>query len=111
MKFGLLFRIIRQRFWLILTIFLITAGTAAVASFTMKKVYSSAVTLFVDIKSTDPITGENTYSAQSVQNYLTTQVSVIMSERVAGAVIDKLGLLKRRMVHRQMAKRQSEAAE
>lgn len=98
MKFGLLFRIIRQRFWLIMMIFLITAGTAAVVSYTMQKVYGSKATLFVDIKSTDPITGENTYSAQSVQNYLTTQVSVILSEKVAGNVVDRLGLLDDPMV-------------
>lgn len=93
MKFGLLFRIIRQRFWLIMMIFLVTAGTAAVASYTMQKVYASKAVLFVDIKSTDPVTGDNVYSAQSVQNYLTTQVSVITSEKVAGAVVDKLGMV------------------
>lgn len=93
MQFGLLFRIIRQRFWLIFTILVITTASAAVASFTMKKVYKAASTLFVDVKSTDPVTGANIYSNQSVQNYLTTQVSVITSKKVAFDAVERIGIL------------------
>lgn len=92
MQFGLLFRIIRQRLWLVLTILGLTVATAAIASLTLTKVYTASATLFVDVKSIDPITGANLYPAQSVQNYLTTQVSLITSTKVAGDAVDTLGL-------------------
>ncbi len=93
MQFGLLFRIIRQRFWLIFSILAVTVASAAIASFTMEKIYSASSTLFVDVKSTDPVTGENVYTTQTTQNYLTTQVSVITSKSVAYAAVERLGLL------------------
>lgn len=93
MQFGLLFRIIRQRLLLILTITALTMGSAAIASFLMQKVYTASATLFVDVKSTDPVTGEGVFTPQNVQNILNTQVSVITSARVANEVVDTLGLL------------------
>ncbi|MFK7965136.1 MAG: Wzz/FepE/Etk N-terminal domain-containing protein [Burkholderiaceae bacterium] len=93
MQFGLLFRIIRQRLLLILAITAVTVASAAVASFLMEKIYTASATLFVDVKSTDPVTGEGVFTPQNVQNILNTQVSVITSSRVANEVVDGLGLL------------------
>ncbi len=93
MQFGLLFRIIRQRFWLVMAIFAVTVATAAFASFTLTKIYSASATLFVDIKSIDPVTGTNIYPAQTVQNYLTTQVSLITSRKVAIDAVERLAVL------------------
>ncbi len=93
MQLGLLFRIIRQRFWLVMTILALTVLTATIASFSLRKVYTASSTLFVDIKSIDPVTGTSIYPAQSVQNYLTTQVSVITSRSIAIEAVESLKIL------------------
>lgn len=95
MHLGMFFRILRARWALILAILGITLGTAAIASFTMPKVYSPTAVMFVDVKALDPVLGGAVNSPQSVRSTLATQVEIIKSDRVIHGVIRQLGLDKR----------------
>ena len=92
MQLGLLFRIIRSRFLLILTIFAVTVAAAIVGSLMISKRYSSTTELHVDVRSIDPVTGAAVFSQQTPQQYLATQIDILKSERVLQRVIASLGL-------------------
>lgn len=92
MQLGLFFRILQSRFWLIISILLITLASAAAASFLMPKVYSPSTVLFVDVKATDPVLGGAVHSPQTVRGVLATQVEIVQSDRVVHGVIKELGL-------------------
>lgn len=92
MDVGRFFRIIRSRAGLILTIFLLTVATTAAVSFLMPKRYFASTTLMIDLKSTDPVLGNQVMTPQTVAGYLSTQVDVIKSDRVIQRVIDELKL-------------------
>lgn len=95
MHLGQFLRILRSRFWLVVSIFAITLASVAVASYTMKKVYAPSTVLVVDVKSLDPVLGGAVHSPQSVRGVLATQVEIIQSDRVVHGVIRELGLDKR----------------
>lgn len=92
MQLGLLFRIIRSRFFLILGIVAVTMAASIAGSLLISKRYSSTTELHVDLRSVDPVTGAAVYSQQTPQQYLATQIDVIKSERVVQRVISQLNL-------------------
>ena len=92
MEFGQLFRILKSRFWLVVSIFLITLCTAIGASMLITKRYSAQTALFIDIPSTDPVLGGAVMNPQSVIGYLSTQSDIIRSDRVVKKVIAALAL-------------------
>lgn len=95
MHLGQFLRILRYRFGLIVSILAVTLASAAVASFTMQKVYSPSAVLFVDVKALDPVLGGAVHSPQSVRGVLATQVEIVQSDRVVHGVIRSLGLDRR----------------
>lgn len=92
MQIGLLFRILRSRFWLIAAVIAITTSAALVGSLIVKKRYSATADLHVDVRAIDPVSGQAVYTQQSPQQYLATQVDIIKSERVIDKVIATLDL-------------------
>lgn len=98
MQFGLFFRILRSRFWLVASILLATLASTAVGTYLAPKIYSPSTVVFVDVKSLDPVLGGAVHSPQSVRGVLATQVEIIESERVMHGVIRELGLDKRQDV-------------
>jgi len=92
MQLGLIFRVIRARLWLILSIFFVTVLSAGIASVVLPKVYSPSTVLFVDVKSLDPVLGGAVNSPQTVRSQLASQVEIIRSDRVVHAVIGAIGL-------------------
>lgn len=95
MRFGLFLRILKARSGLIVSILLLTLGSAAVASFLMARIYSPSAVLFVDVKSLDPVLGGAVHTPQSVRGVLATQAEIVQSDRVVHAVIRELGLDRR----------------
>lgn len=92
MNVGLLLRILRSRYRLILVILTVTVVSVLIASFTMSKVYTSEVVLFVDVKSMDPVLGGAVHSPQTVRGVLATQAEIVKSDRVVHAVVREIGL-------------------
>lgn len=91
MRFGLIFEILRSRFWLILSVLLVTLGTALAASLTMSKKYEASAVLLVDVSLFDQVSGTTVYSQQTVRNQLATQIELITSDAVVRRVVERLG--------------------
>jgi len=83
--------ILRARWWVAMLAFLITVGTTLGVSMILPKSYTSSVSLVVDAKSKDPITGA-LLPSQLLPGYLATQVDIIRSQNVALRVVDTLKL-------------------
>ena len=93
MVLGQLFRVVRARFKLVATIFLVTLLTTIAVSLIITKKYTAATTIVVDMRGTDPVLGGAVATPYTIQSYLSTQTDIIRSERVVGKVIDTLGLM------------------
>lgn len=78
--------ILRARWMLALSVFLIALGVAAALTFALPKKYSATTSLVLDIKSPDPIAGV-LYPAMTMPSYMATQVDIIESDRVALRVV------------------------
>jgi len=91
MNFTQFLLILRAR-WLVATLALaVTVATTLVVSLVLPKSYTASVSLLVDSKSKDPITGMMLPS-QLLPGYLATQVDIIQSQNVALRVVDGLKL-------------------
>jgi chain length determinant protein EpsF len=91
MNFTQFLLILRAR-WLVAALALaVTVATTLVVSLILPKSYTSTVSLVVDSKSKDPITGMMLPS-QLLPGYLATQVDIIQSQNVALRVVDGLKL-------------------
>lgn len=111
MHLGILIRIFRSHALLIFSILAITMLSAIAGSFLIDKVYKSSTELHVDVRSSDPITGQPIYTQQSPQQYLATQVEIIKSERVIRRVIDSLGLANHPLMQRIWAEKYDSAGD
>ncbi|MEW6676732.1 MAG: chain length determinant protein EpsF [Pseudomonadota bacterium] len=91
MNFTQFLLILRAR-WLVATLALaVTVATTLVVSLILPKNYTATVSLVVDSKSKDPVTGIMLPS-QLLPGYLATQVDIIQSQNVALRVVDGLKL-------------------
>ncbi len=91
MNFSQFLLILKAR-WLVAALALgVTVATTLVVSLILPKNYSASVSLVVDSKAKDPITG-TMLPMQLLPGYLATQVDIIQSQNVALKVIDGLKL-------------------
>ncbi len=91
MNFSQFLLILKAR-WLVAVLALgITVATTLVVSLLLPKNYTASVSLVVDSKAKDPITGA-LLPMQLLPSYLATQVDIIKSQNVALKVVDGLKL-------------------
>ncbi len=91
MNFSQFLLILKAR-WLVATLALaVTVATTLVVSLILPKNFTGTVTLVVDSKSKDPVSGV-LYPSQLLPGYLATQVDIIKSQNVALKVVDGLKL-------------------
>lgn len=83
--------ILRARRWLVIGVTFATIGIALALSFLLPPRYVATVSLVVDTKSTDPVSGA-LMPVQLLPTYVATQVDVIASHNVALKVVDRLKL-------------------
>jgi len=91
MKLTQLLRICWARKWLFALVFCAIVGAAAAVSLLTEKSYVAVVSVMVDAKNTDPVTGA-VLPPQLQSSVQATQVDVISSHNVALKVVEKLGL-------------------
>jgi chain length determinant protein EpsF len=97
MSFTQFLLILKAR-WLVATLTLVvTVATTVAVSLMLPKSYTASVTVVVDPKSKDPITGAM-LPTQLLPGYLATQVDIINSRNVALRVVDALKLTEIRSV-------------
>jgi len=83
--------ILKARWKIILSIFSTVVVLVIALSLILPKQYTASASVLVDVKSTDPIYGPM-IQAQLMPGYMTTQVDIITSDRVAQRVVRMLGL-------------------
>jgi polysaccharide biosynthesis transport protein len=83
--------ILRARLWLVLAVMCGVIALAGTASVALPKRYVAAVSLVVDTKAADPLTGA-LLPLQMLPGYLSTQLDIIKSHSVALKVVDRLRL-------------------
>ena len=82
MSFNQLLTILKARKLVALGVFLFTVVVTLVVSLILPKQYTAEAEVIVDVKSPDPIMGM-VLPAMSLPAYMSTQLEVIGSERVA----------------------------
>lgn len=89
--------ILLRRKWIAISFFLITVTTVTLMTFKQDPIYKAVATVIVDVQSADILSvkdvvklGETNYFAY--KDYIETQQEIIKSRRVAGKVIENLGL-------------------
>src|SRR4051812_28982673 len=87
-QFLTLLRVRKGLFW---SIFLLNVGIAIALALVLPKTYLGEVSVIVDSKLSDPITGQISPELLQAAS-LATQVDVISSHNVAAKVVDKLNL-------------------
>jgi chain length determinant protein EpsF len=85
MTFRQLFLALRARWKITIGLFLAIVGASLVVFMTSTKLYTAAATVVVDSKA-DPISG-GAYATQMSTGYISTQVDIISSQRVAQRVV------------------------
>jgi chain length determinant protein EpsF len=93
MNFQQFISILLARKRLILMIFAIVVGTTTLVSLILPKQYTASVTLVVDFKTPDPISG-GLSQAMIMPSYMATQIDIITSDRVSRRVVKTLGFEK-----------------
>lgn len=83
--------ILRARLWLVLGVLFAVVAVAGTLSFVLPKRYVATVSLVVDSKAADPLTGA-LLPLQMLPGYLATQLDIIESHSVALKVVDRLKL-------------------
>jgi chain length determinant protein EpsF len=83
--------ILRARYKLALLIFALTVAITVGVSLIMAKQYTASAALVVDVKSPDPVTGLM-LQGMMASGYMSTQIDIINSDRVAKAVVKLLHL-------------------
>ncbi len=91
MSIAQFLRILLVRWKLILGIMLACTGVATAVVLMLPKRYPASARVMLDVVKPDPVTGEST-TGRDVRGYVRTQVELIKDMRVAGAVVDRLGL-------------------
>lgn len=81
--------ILRARAWLAVAILLATVSVAVAVAVAMPRKYTATATLIVDANRPDPLAATSYYNNAS-SSFLSTQMDVMRSERVALDVVDKL---------------------
>jgi chain length determinant protein EpsF len=100
MKLTQTLSILRARRWLVLGSLFATVAAGLAISVLLPPRYVASVSLVVDQKSTDPVTGA-LMPTPLLPTYVATQVDVIASHNVALKVVDKLKLTSLSSVHEQ----------
>ena len=93
MSFQQFISILIARKRLIFSVFATVVVTTTLLSFVLPSQYTGVATVVYDIKAPDPISG-GLVQAMAMGGYLSTQVEVISSERVARRVVKMLGFEK-----------------
>ena len=91
MSFRLLLDIVKSRLFLILLTMLITVGIAGALTFLEPKRYLATSSLVLNLEQESPFERTAVPAALS-SNYLTTQMDIIRSQKVALRVVDQEGL-------------------
>ncbi|RTL33141.1 MAG: chain length determinant protein EpsF [Burkholderiales bacterium] len=91
MTFAQIFAILRARWIVALSLFVLVLGGVAVYTSTMPKSYTATASVLLDVKNADPIAGTVSPSLTSPA-YLMTQVDIINSKRVAMRLIRNMKL-------------------
>ena len=86
-----LFSIILARWWVIVLTTLIVLGGALGFGLTRKPTYLASTQVLLDLGATNPVSGP-ALPAAMMQAYLSTQVEILTSQKVALRVVDALGL-------------------
>ncbi len=91
MTFAQLLSILKARWISAVLVALLTIGAAVTASLMLPKSYTATSTVLLDVRSPDPIVGM-TMGGMASPSYMATQVDILMSDRVAQRVVQKLRL-------------------
>lgn len=91
MNLSQLFSILKARKWVAIPVFLLTVVTAVVVSLLLPKQYVGTASILVDPRP-DPIAGAVVADVRMNPAYVTTQVDVLKSPRVAQRVVRNLRL-------------------
>lgn len=91
MSFSQLLSILYARKWIAIWVFLVTVLVATVLSLLLPKTYTATVSLVINSKGADPVTGFM-LPATLMPGYMATQVDIIQSRNVALKVVNKLGV-------------------
>ena len=91
MKLTQTLSILRARRWLVFAVLMTTVAAGLAITFLLPPRYVATVSLVVDTKSTDPVTGA-LMPVPLLPTYVATQVDVIASHNVALKVVDRLKL-------------------
>lgn len=86
-----IFAILKARLWLVAAVLCLVVAVVGTLSVVLPKRYVAAVSLVVDTKAADPLTGAM-LPLQMLPGYLSTQVDIIQSHSVALKVVDRLRL-------------------
>lgn len=86
-----LLRILAARKWMILLPALACLLVATAISLMLPKRYPASARVILDISKPDPVTGESV-GGRDARTHVRTQVELIKDMRVAGLVVDRLGL-------------------
>jgi succinoglycan biosynthesis transport protein ExoP len=89
MTFQQLLLSLRARYKVALIVFLLTVGAATGVSLWLPKQYTASTAVVVDVKSPDPVAGMVLQGMVS-PTYMTTQIDIINSDRVAEKVVKLL---------------------
>lgn len=84
-------RILVARRWMILATMLACLSVATVVALLLPKRYPATARVMLDIVRPDPVTGQS-IGGRDARGYVRTQIELIKDMRVAGAVVDRLGL-------------------
>ncbi|SHM98320.1 chain length determinant protein EpsF [Rhizobacter sp. OV335] len=91
MSFSQFMSILRARWKAALAMLLFTLGTALALSLLLPKKYTASAALVIDVKSPDPIAGM-VLAGMMTPGYMSTQVDIITSDRVAQRVVRDMKL-------------------
>ncbi len=87
-------RILMARRWIILGLFFGITATALLVAWRLPERYPASARVMLDVIKPDPVTGA-VIATQFVRGYTKTQTELIKDYRVAGEVVDKLGLVEK----------------
>ena len=90
MTFTQLLLILKARIWGALVVFVLVVGTTVVVSLLLPKKYTATASIVIDVRSPDPILGAILPLIGT--GYMTTQIDILTSDKVAMQVVKDLRL-------------------
>ena len=88
--------VLKRRFWMIVAFFVICATTVTVGTFLMTPLYKASTTILIEGENTNVLSAAESSiggnSHQIFENYLETQMALIMSDSIAGSVASEFQL-------------------